>query len=305
MFRSDSLSRLTDFADLLDHVVRDGKFYAVGKAETKGSNLLVPVWDTNYVPAILADQRVSSIICTPDIVDQIPEQYALAVSEKPQVATMLIAKSLAEIPEYFWKNFDSVIPESCTIHPTAHIDPKNVVLGERCVVSANAVILEKTIMGSDVTIGPNSSIGCDAFESYELDGKHMLMPQVGGVKIGDRTVVLANTCVVRSSFASAWTHIEEDCIIDNLIHVAHDAFIGARSRVGACAEISGRVVIGPDSYVAPTASIINGINLGAESYVTMGSMVTRDVEAGQRVTGYFAEEHHMFMKRLKLRHKSI
>lgn len=305
MFREESRSELSQFSDIFDEIVRDGEFYAVGKAETKGNNLLAPLWDAQYILNLLADKRVSAVVCTPDIAHQIPSQYALAVSENPKTAAMLVAKRLAETPEYFWKNFDSIIPASCEIHPTAHVDTQNVVLGEHCKIGPNTVILERTVIGNEVTIGPNCSIACDAFESYEVDGKPVLMPQAGGVKIDDRTVILANTCIVRSSFASAWTHIEEDCIIDNLIHVAHDVHLGARSRLGACAEVSGRVTIGPDSYVAPTAIIVNGITLGSKTYVTMGSMVTKDVQDGERVTGYFAEPHKKFMERLKRRQLDV
>lgn len=305
MFRTTSRSRLSEFSDYFDRIVRDGTFYAVGKAQTRGSSLLVPIWDKRFVQQIVDSDDVSCVVCNSEIAHLVPERFGVAVAGSPKTTAMLISGRLNLKPDYYWHSFDSIIPSSCNIHPSACISERDVILGEKCEIGPNTTILERTILGDSVVIGPNCSIGTDAFDCFELDGRPVLVPQAGGVKIGDRTVILANSCIDRSCFASAWTTIGEDCIIDKLTNLAHDVVVGARCRIGGSVGIFGRVTIGPDSYVAPTAIIVNGITLGSKTYVTMGSMVTKDVQDGERVTGYFAEPHKNFMERLKRRQLDV
>lgn len=250
---------------------------------------------------LFRSERISCVICTPEIASLIPDNLSVATSHTPKQTAMLIAEKLVRLTDYFWKSFDSVIPDSCQVHPKAFVANNDVVLGERCMIGPGAVILGRSILGDDVRIGPNCSIATDAFDTYDNDGSPILIPQAGGVRIGSRTTILANSCIDRSCFASAWTSIGEDCVIDKLTNIAHDVEIGDRCRIGGNVGIYGRVTIGADSYVAPTATIVNGKTLGEEAFVTMGSMVTKDVPAGQRVTGYFAEPHDTFLKRLRKR----
>jgi len=59
--------------------------------------------------------------------------------------------------------------------------------------------------------------------------------------------------------------------------------------------IAGSAVLGDDVWVGPSASISSEINVGNGAAISLGAVVTRDVEAGARVSGNFAIDHERFL----------
>ena len=60
-----------------------------------------------------------------------------------------------------------------------------------------------------------------------------------------------------------------------------------------------RVKIGKNSYFGPNSTVRNGIKIGENAKVSMGSVVTKNVEANQTVTGNFARIHQEYLKYMK------
>ena len=115
----------------------------------------------------------------------------------------------------------------------------------------------------------------------------------GTVRIGRGVDIHANSCVDRGLFGE--TTIGDNTTIDDLVYVAHEVTIGRRCLIGAHAVINGSTVVSDDVWIGPGAVLSNGVTLGAGAQVTLGSVVTRDVPAGARVTGNFAIEHERFL----------
>jgi len=63
--------------------------------------------------------------------------------------------------------------------------------------------------------------------------------------------------------------------------------------------ISGNVRVGNDVWIGPSAAISNGITIGDNCWVSLGSVVTKDVQAGSRVSGNFAIDHEKFIQFIK------
>ena len=124
------------------------------------------------------------------------------------------------------------------------------------------------------------------------------MAHAGGVRLGDRVELQANTCVDRAIFGG-FTEIGEDTKCDNLVHIAHNVKIGRRCLLAAQAMIAGSVTIGDDVWIGPSAAVLSEITIGDGAYVTIGSVVTRNVAPGQHVTGNFAIDHDKFIVFLK------
>lgn len=291
-----SLSEFSQSADIL--VIRDGHFSGTAKIPSRVPNRLVPVGCGKYLSDLREAQGVAAVLCPPGLADQIPADLALATCARPLDAFHRIHIELCQRPEYFWTSFPSRISESVRVHPSAVIAPNDVVIGPSTVVGPNAVILERSLIGSECNIGPGVVIGSDAFEIINLDGKRLAIPQAGGVRLGDRVTVQANTTIVRSTFGG-FTEIGDECAFDCHVHVAHDCVLGKRVTVTACAEISGRVTIGDDAYLGPNVSISNGLTIGARARITIGSVLTRDVPDNGHVTGNFAIDHRKWLKFVK------
>ncbi len=288
--------KLSEFERIFTDIVRDGAFYSIGKIPTRLPGRVVPVGAEKYLAEIQdAPNGLVGVICTPALASAIPESLACAVAENPMVAAMAVHTQLTERADQFWTTFPSRIAEGAQIHETAYIAPKNVVIGKNAVIGPNATIMERAIIGDHFSLGANSVVGSDAYEVRTVDGVPKILPQAGGVKIGDSVSILSGTTVARSIFP-LFTEIGDACTFDNLVHVAHDCILGKRVKMAATAMLCGRVMLKDDVFIAPNATISNGVTIGERGFVTLGAVVVEDVPEGGRVTGNFAVDHAQFTK---------
>ena len=158
------------------------------------------------------------------------------------------------------------------------------VIGDRCSIGAGAVILDCVAMGNDVIVGPNTTIGFTGFGYARADdGTPIPFPHFGGVRIGDRVEIGANTAVDRGTLSD--TCIDDDAKIDNLVHVAHNCHIKRGAFVIAHTILCGGVVIGERAWVAPNSSILEHVKIGNDATVGLAATVIRDVPDGTLVVG--------------------
>lgn len=284
--------------DLDVEIIRDFNISFVGKIPTNLNNRLVSVSNAANLNELKKVDGVAGVLTTREMLDQIPESLGLAICPTPYAKIMDIHEYLISIPNFQWRDFPAQIGKNTKIHPSAVIPDQNVRIGENCVIGPNAVICERVIMGDSCSIGPGSIIGCDAFDLKSGSKIQRLLQQSGGVIMGNHVTILASTTIVRASFGG-FTVIEDEASFDNLVHVAHDCHIGKRSKLAACAEVSGRVNIGSDCFLGPNVTISNGINIGNKAHISLGSVVVKDVESETRVTGNFALPHLKWLKFIK------
>ena len=92
-------------------------------------------------------------------------------------------------------------------------------------------------IGKNVIIHSGAVLGSDGF-GYVWDGsKHMKIPQLGTVEIGDDVEIGANTSIDRASLGK--TIIKKGTKIDNLVQIAHNVSIGENSIVVSLVGIAG------------------------------------------------------------------
>jgi UDP-3-O-[3-hydroxymyristoyl] glucosamine N-acyltransferase len=160
----------------------------------------------------------------------------------------------------------------------------NVHIGDRTQIGSGAVILANSILGSDVVIKPNATVGGDGFEVKVIGGRRRAIPHTGGVFIGDDSQVGSSTCIDRALF-NTYTVVGRGTMIDNLVHIAHNVRIGQGSAIVAGAEVSGSAILGSGVWYGPQASCNPEIRFGDYSFVGTGSVVVRDVPAHTLVAG--------------------
>lgn len=129
-----------------------------------------------------------------------------------------------------------------------------------------------------------------AYEVGKLDGKQQILPQAGGVLIGDDVTILSGVTVAISMFP-LFTRIGNRSSIDNLCHIAHDCAIGEDVKITAGVTLSGRVTLENNAYIGPGTIISNGVTIGERAKVTIGSVVIDDVDRNSSVSGNFAIAH--------------
>ncbi|MGM0564424.1 MAG: DapH/DapD/GlmU-related protein [Pseudomonadota bacterium] len=290
---------LSEFQDEVGFgVMRDCEFSFAAKIPSDVDKRVVPCGTPEHVALAAQEEGVVGVITTEACQADVPKHLGLAISEVPVDTCNKLHETLVLIEGFQWEDFETMVHPEAIVHPTATIAEKNVVIGKGTTIGPNSVVFERSIIGEDSHIGESVVVGLDALEITSLGGKRRVLKQAGGVKIGNNVTILAKTTVVRATFGG-FTELEDEAIVDVLVHIAHDCKIKKRATLVACSEISGRCVIGEDAYIGPNACLRNGITVGNNSKVTMGAVVTRDVPKDTMVSGNFAVEHSKWLNFVK------
>jgi UDP-3-O-[3-hydroxymyristoyl] glucosamine N-acyltransferase len=176
----------------------------------------------------------------------------------------------------------AVIGARCRIHSGVSIGTQ-CKLGDDVTLFPHVVLYDATIVGNRVIIHANSVIGADGFGYRFEGGKHVKVPQLGYVEIGDDVEIGACTTVDRGTFEA--TRIGEGTKIDNLAQIAHNCQIGKHNLLISQMGIAGSSSTGDFVVVAGQVGICDHVHIGAGAIIGAKAGVTKDVPAGQRMLG--------------------
>lgn len=165
----------------------------------------------------------------------------------------------------------------------------NVKIGANTVIENNVSISNNVIIGAECMIHSGAVIGADGFGfAFDADGLPVKVEHFGGVIIGNRVEIGANTCIDRGTIDN--TIIHSDVKIDNLVHIAHNVVLLKGAVVVAGAVICGSAQLGENSYVAPGGIVRNQLLVGDHAFVGLGAVVTKPVSEYSVVAGVPAKE---------------
>lgn len=205
------------------------------------------------------------------------------VSKNPRLDFIKILDYLVKNIGFSHFDFDS------EIHPSV-IMGQNVVVERGCKIAENVVLEHNVVIQSGTTIGKNSrirvnsSIGGDGFGFERLeDGSPIRFQHLGGVEIGEDVEIGSLNSVMRGTLSS--TIVQNNVKTDNLVHIAHNCFIGKGTFITACAEFSGGVIVGKNVWIGPNSSLMQKIHIGDNALIGLGAVVTKDVPAGKIYAG--------------------
>ena len=173
-------------------------------------------------------------------------------------------------------------------------------IGSNCVVGADTAIGENTILHANVTlaygvtIGQDSIvhsgavIGADGFgfapQSTENGTQWIKIFQLGGVVIGDRVEIGANTTIDRGALGD--TMIGNGVKIDNQCQIAHNVTIGDNTAIASATAIAGSTQLGSNCTIAGCVGIVGHIDIADGVHITGMSMVSKSIaSAGSYSSG--------------------
>lgn len=218
----------------------------------------------------------------------VPENIETILVENPKAAFFDLHNAYCK---KYLKYKDNQIAVSVQIHPTAYIAPEGVILGENVIIGPHATILAGVEIGDNSTIGPNCVIGYEGFHVFtDLNGIKQIVFHDGMVKIG-RHVDIRALVSIDKGLMGRDTIIEDECKIDDLVHIAHRAHIGTRTLLVGQSSVCGSVDIGKNVWIGPKAVIVNRVSIGDNSRVLIGSVVIANINNDTEVSGNFAVPH--------------
>ncbi|MBK66644.1 MAG: UDP-3-O-(3-hydroxymyristoyl)glucosamine N-acyltransferase [Rickettsiales bacterium] len=202
------------------------------------------------------------------------------ISKTAKLGDNCVVKDAAVIED------DVVIGNNCYVGYGAVIE-KGVHIGDHSKIHANCVISHADL-GHHVQVFPGAKIGQSGF-GYAMDPRgHVPVPQLGQVVIGNHVEIGANTSIDRGSWKN--TIIGDNCVIDNLVMIAHNVEIGAGSVIVAQVGISGSTKLGRFVVMGGQAGSVGHIEIGDGAQVGAQAGVTKSIPAGMKVNGTPAME---------------
>ena len=254
----------------------------------------------------LATSLVAAVIC--------PEKWvgdytgAVLLSAQPYIDFARATRLFDNRPQ----------PSGC-VHETAVV-ATTVRLGTNVTIDAGAVLEDGVVLGDNAWIGPNvwvgsdvkigdateirsgvrlyhgvavghgclihanTVIGSDGFGFAPTSSGWEKILQLGSVSIGDRVEIGAGCAIDRGALDN--TVIEDDVIIDNLVHIAHGVTIGTRSAIAGQVGFAGGAKLGERCTVGGQAGFAGHLEIANDVHIGGQGRVSRSVtEPGHYASG--------------------
>jgi len=191
----------------------------------------------------------------------------------------------------------AIIGDRCSLMANVFIGAQ-AVLGEDCILWPNVVIRDRCTIGRRVICHPGVVIGADGFGYRFSGGKHIKIPQIGTVEIGDDCELGANTCVDRGKFSA--TIIGAGSKLDNLVQIGHNVRLGQHSILAGQVGVAGSTRAGDYLVVGGGSGLGDHLTLGTAVQVAGSSAVTSDAPDGAKLVGTPAQDAKGFFSSLRV-----
>jgi len=298
-------------------VCHDAEISGISSPESASPDKVTFVSDPKYLDQVKACAAAAVIVKKGGAFS---EKICIEVDD-PYMGYALTAQLFEDVSPLFGEGVHpaAIVDGSAEIDGSASIGPGTVVgagvkIGANCRIGANcviergaelgdgvrvdsgAVIRYGVLIGSRVVIQSGAVIGSDGFgNARDKSGKFARIPCFGTVVIGDDADIGACVTIDRGNFEP--TVIGRGVKLDNLNHIAHNVELGEDTAIAAQTGISGSTKVGKRVIIAGQAGFVGHIKIGDDSFVGAKAGVSKDVDAGTKVTGYPARDF-MTMRRI-------
>ena len=282
-------------------LLREGDFYKLAFAtEQEQTGFLTFLEREKFLPALCENTGVSCVLCTPELADLIPERLGVFVCRRPKAALFTIHNALSKDEAYVGPSFPTRTGKNCNISPLSVIPERNVIIGNDVTIEPFVVIKGRVTIKDHTVIHSGATIGCKGFSfSADKRGEHQSVIDTAQIVIEERVELFEQVAITTGIFPWEKTIIGENTKVDTQSFIAHGTHIGQNSLIVAGVRCCGNCQIGRDVWIGAGAIISNRIKIGDHARISLGSVATKDVPAGQTVTGNFAIDHARFMQNLK------
>jgi len=248
--------------------------------------------------------------------------------DNPSVA---LARLCARIEQALWPkppagiHPSAVVAATAKVDATAHIGPLCVIedgvvigagtviqasvyvghgarVGEGCWIMPGCMIASYCSLANRVRLQPGVVVGSDGFGYEFVQGRHVKLPQIGTVEIGDDVEIGSNSTLDRARFSR--TVVGEGTKIDNLVQVAHNVVIGRHCILCSQVGISGSTTIEDYVILGGQTGVAGHLTIGKKAKAGGQTGIASDIPAGSYVNGTPAIPF-MLERRLQILHQRL
>jgi UDP-3-O-[3-hydroxymyristoyl] glucosamine N-acyltransferase len=228
------------------------------------------------------DELVDSVvICTEKVARATEHCSTIAVDRDPQVVFYLLCGHLFRTAPLPGVHPTAIVHPDAEIGERVHIGPYAVIgrarIGDDTVIHAHVVVMDGCEIGRRVVVEPNSCIGATGVAwIWGEEGERIVLPQIGGVRIGDDVFLGTDVSVVRGMI-NELTVIGDGTMIAHGSKIGHSAVLGAHCHLANNVSIAGSVVLGDRCFLGSGAVVRPHAKLAAGTVVGVGAAVIKDV----------------------------
>jgi UDP-3-O-[3-hydroxymyristoyl] glucosamine N-acyltransferase len=260
----------------------------------------------------LKDTKAGAIFVTKEFKNDVPKNSIALICENPYEtlakASKIFAPKVVEtkgnkanigtncnIMENVSIGFDATIGDNCIIMAGVFIGD-NVTIGDNCIIYPNVIIYRDCIVGNDTIIHAGTVIGSDGFGfATTKNGKHIKIYQNGNVIIGNNVEIGANCTIDRATFKS--TIIQDMTRIDNLVHIAHNCFIGYGSILVAQTGLAGSSILGNYVTMAGQSATTGHLKIAPYTTISGRGVVSKSItQSKKQWAGFPLMRHRTWLK---------
>jgi UDP-3-O-[3-hydroxymyristoyl] glucosamine N-acyltransferase len=176
----------------------------------------------------------------------------------------------------------AVVGARCRIHSGAVVG-RDCRLGDDVTLYPNVVLYDGTVLGDRVIIHANAVLGADGFGYRLQNARHVKVPQLGSVDIGDDVEIGACTTIDRGTFQA--TRVGAGTKIDNLVQIGHNCRIGKHNLLVSQVGVAGSCTTGDYVVMAGQVGVADHVHIGDKAQIGAKAGVPSDLAASTRYLG--------------------
>lgn len=177
---------------------------------------------------------------------------------------------------------DAVIGDRTTLGTGTYVG-RGAAIGVDCLIYPNVTVRGRVVIGDRCIIHSGTVVGSDGFGFATEAEVHHKIPQIGVVVIEDDVEIGANCAIDRATMGE--TRIGRGSKLDNLIQIAHNVKIGEGTLIAAQTGIAGSTVLGKFCVLGGQVGIVPHIEIGNGAVLAAQSGVTKSIREGETVFG--------------------
>jgi UDP-3-O-[3-hydroxymyristoyl] glucosamine N-acyltransferase len=282
-----------ELARFLENLRRDGAFRQTQFASADVPESLCFIGRAKYLRQANDNAAISCVITSPEFAPAVAPEKGLAVAADPERVFYELHNKLF-YSGLMHPDLETGVDASADIHSSAVV-AEHCYIGKGVTIGPGAVVEAYSHLGDGVEVGPGAIVGASGHFFKRYGGKLFKVAHAGGVWLEEDAHILAGA-IVSKAVHTDFTRVGRESVISVGTHVGHGCKVGERCTLAGGVQVSGYTAIGNDVWIGPSAVIGNLLHVGDGVRVETGSVVVKNVAAGEVVSGNFAYSHRRHLR---------